>query len=200
MGPDNDRIVKYAEQYYKWLIPEVVRKGKDPADILSKNEINLLCWCACDFARVEQSFGLTKEYREVREQELKHEWEMSRARSAHRGSMRRIKQLLEDYSPYWDVRWRLGKADPPQEILTDITWEWLAELRFDTKICPLCSCIMVRNGREAHGKTLDHIVPINIGGLHTKDNVRFICKRCNLGRSKLDGLYTGEEQKWLKKK
>lgn len=44
-----------------------------------------------------------------------------------------------------------------------------------TKHCPLC-------GERAKTKHLDHIIPINIGGTHTRGNVRVICAKCNLSR------------------
>jgi len=41
--------------------------------------------------------------------------------------------------------------------------------------CPLCEQAMA-------AKHVDHIIPINIGGTHTRGNVRVICAKCNLSR------------------
>ena len=68
---------------------------------------------------------------------------------------------------------------------TDITSSWLKRLYKDSETCPLCGCKMDANGRMyPSGKQLDHILPINIGGWHTKDNVRIVCLKCNLARPK----------------
>jgi hypothetical protein len=66
--------------------------------------------------------------------------------------------------------------------VTDITTEWLRNLYNDSHICPLCNNEMVEEPRKYLSKNLDHIIPINIGGTHTKDNVRVICARCNNAR------------------
>jgi hypothetical protein len=60
---------------------------------------------------------------------------------------------------------------------TDITVEWLSALRTSTTICILCDEELLR-------PHLDHIVPLGVGGRHIKDNVRFVCDKCNLRRPK----------------
>lgn len=60
---------------------------------------------------------------------------------------------------------------------SDITAKWLLELRQATEKCELCQTDLLNN--NVH---LDHIKPIVVGGTHTKDNVRYICKKCNLSR------------------
>lgn len=69
---------------------------------------------------------------------------------------------------------------------TDITNEWLKELRENSIICPLCGKEMKDLSLFYHPdqKQLDHIAPLNTGGMHTKDNVRFICGNCNNTRPK----------------
>ena len=62
---------------------------------------------------------------------------------------------------------------------TDITTEWLRELLENTKTCLLCSNLMEKGNRQ-----IDHIIPINIDGQHKKDNIRIICRKCNLSRPK----------------
>ena len=63
-----------------------------------------------------------------------------------------------------------------------MTVEWLKELRNRSKICHLCGIRMKRHGKYPGGKNLDHIIPLSIGGPHTKENLRYICAECNCNR------------------
>lgn len=68
---------------------------------------------------------------------------------------------------------------------TDIATEWLINLFNNTIKCKICGCIMDNNGEAyPNGKQLDHIIPLNIGGLHVKKNVRIACYKCNISRPK----------------
>ncbi|MBK7447847.1 MAG: HNH endonuclease, partial [Ignavibacteria bacterium] len=60
---------------------------------------------------------------------------------------------------------------------TDIDSKWLKKLYEDTNICEVCN-------RKMKDKSIDHILPLNVGGLHIKSNVRIICLKCNLQRPK----------------
>ncbi|MBK9404822.1 MAG: HNH endonuclease [Ignavibacteria bacterium] len=60
---------------------------------------------------------------------------------------------------------------------TDIDSKWLKQLYEDTIICEVCN-------RKMKDKSIDHILPLNVGGLHIKSNVRIICLKCNLQRPK----------------
>lgn len=60
---------------------------------------------------------------------------------------------------------------------TDITPEFDRQLR-RAEVCAICGC--PTNG-VVH---VDHIVPLNVGGTHTRDNVRATCEACNLARPK----------------
>ena len=62
---------------------------------------------------------------------------------------------------------------------TDITTEWLMQLNKNTKFCVLCNEELYNKNRN-----LDHIIPINIGGRHIMENVRFVCASCNNKRPK----------------
>jgi hypothetical protein len=61
---------------------------------------------------------------------------------------------------------------------TDITAKFLIELKSNTTYCEICGKKLKDN---IH---LDHIIPINIGGLHIKSNVRYVHAKCNLQRPK----------------
>jgi len=60
---------------------------------------------------------------------------------------------------------------------TDITTKFMKRLFADTIICEICN-------KKIKRKSLDHIVPINVGGLHIQSNVRVVCLRCNCKRPK----------------
>ena len=60
---------------------------------------------------------------------------------------------------------------------SDITHQYLREIVESTSKCPICE-------RRMDMKHVDHIIPIVMGGTHTKDNVRVICRKCNLSRPK----------------
>jgi hypothetical protein len=68
---------------------------------------------------------------------------------------------------------------------TDINSKWLNDLYTKASKCPLCNFEMSEDSRKYPlGKTLDHIIPLNIGGTHTKNNVRIVCAKCNCSRPK----------------
>lgn len=54
--------------------------------------------------------------------------------------------------------------------------------------CGYCGCDL-----EESGKHLDHILPISRGGLHTANNVHWVCPTCNLDKK------DKTEEEWLKK-
>ncbi|MEK6881159.1 MAG: HNH endonuclease [Nanoarchaeota archaeon] len=66
--------------------------------------------------------------------------------------------------------------------ITDITTNWLLQLRINASNCLLCNITMTETPYLFNSKHLDHIMPLNVKGAHTMDNVRFICQTCNLTR------------------
>jgi 5-methylcytosine-specific restriction endonuclease McrA len=70
---------------------------------------------------------------------------------------------------------------------TDVTPRFIAQLRRRTTHCELC---LTSLGPDAH---LDHIVPLAIGGTHTRDNLRFLCPTCNCSRP-IDGSDVTDHQ------
>ncbi len=65
---------------------------------------------------------------------------------------------------------------------TNITTKWLKDLKDKSNKCILCDIELCDGNIKNNSRHLDHILPINVGGLHMKDNVRFICKKCNISR------------------
>lgn len=61
---------------------------------------------------------------------------------------------------------------------TDITTKFLIDLKQNTSHCEICGKKLKDN---IH---LDHIIPLNIGGTHTRLNVRYVHAKCNLQRPK----------------
>jgi hypothetical protein len=68
---------------------------------------------------------------------------------------------------------------------TDITTTWLKDLFLKTTHCELCNVELDNKGNKyPNGKQLDHILPLVAGGTHMKNNVRYICLKCNVSRPK----------------
>jgi 5-methylcytosine-specific restriction endonuclease McrA len=58
----------------------------------------------------------------------------------------------------------------------------------DHGICYLC-------GREAQSPTMDHVIPVSLGGPHTRVNVRLACRSCNSRKRQQllpEGVYNEE--------
>ncbi len=70
----------------------------------------------------------------------------------------------------------------------DITGRDVRAMKRAATHCPIpgCGVEMVDAPYLPASKELDHKVPINVGGTHTRDNVRIICRGCNRARP-LDG-------------
>ena len=62
----------------------------------------------------------------------------------------------------------------------NISTKYLLELKSNTTHCEICG----RKFKADDIKHLDHIIPLNIGGLHIKSNVRYVHAKCNLQRPK----------------
>ena len=67
---------------------------------------------------------------------------------------------------------------------TDITVEWLIQQKKENEFCELCGTKMNNTNYHSAQAHLDHIIPLNIGGKHIMENVRFICAKCNQSRPK----------------
>jgi hypothetical protein len=68
---------------------------------------------------------------------------------------------------------------------TDITSSFLVCLKEEVKNCPMCGNLLNDVDKNPNQYNLDHIIPLNVGGKHSKDNVRYICRRCNVNRPKI---------------
>lgn len=63
---------------------------------------------------------------------------------------------------------------------TDITTKYRVDLKTNTTHCEICG----KKFKTDDKKHLDHIIPLNIGGTHTRNNVRYVHAKCNLQRPK----------------
>lgn len=67
----------------------------------------------------------------------------------------------------------------------DVTASLLQKMQQETPLCVLCGIILVY-GEGSHTDpdyaNLDHIVPLATGGPHTSNNLRYICRSCNIKR------------------
>lgn len=80
--------------------------------------------------------------------------------------------------------------------ISDIAPAEETEMRRKARKCPLCGVFMTGRPRKPNSKHLDHIVPLNVGGTHTRGNLRIICASCNLRRPKDGSDYSGQLTLW----
>lgn len=67
---------------------------------------------------------------------------------------------------------------------SDITSNWLLSFTKLATHCSLCQSELNDIQYNPQSKHLDHIIPLNQGGKHMMNNVRYICQTCNLSRPK----------------
>jgi hypothetical protein len=74
----------------------------------------------------------------------------------------------------------------------DVTPELIRRLRAEASTCPMpgCGVAMIDERWQHTSKELDHILPLSMGGTHTIDNVRIICRLCNIRRPHAGRSYT----------
>jgi len=68
-------------------------------------------------------------------------------------------------------------------MYTDITVNYILDLKKKIKNCSTCNVILGSKAGDTQ-RNLDHIIPLGVGGLHVKNNVRYLCRKCNLARPK----------------
>lgn len=96
---------------------------------------------------------------------------------------RRRKWLKTEAGRLWDTRRKHNRRARKKEIKREpISSKWLRDLWNNTKTCIICETELENHKKYPNGKHLDHIVPIYKGGSHTKDNLRYICAKCNVSR------------------
>lgn len=62
--------------------------------------------------------------------------------------------------------------------------------------CPLCGVRMDGNHPDPTSKHLDHVIPLSVGGLHTLENVRVVCRDCNQRRPSDGSDVVGQVSLW----
>lgn len=68
--------------------------------------------------------------------------------------------------------------------VTDITYDWIVNIKKEQTICEICNLTMLPSGRYPNSVSIDHIVPLSLGGTHMKENIRLVCLGCNMKRPK----------------
>jgi hypothetical protein len=165
----------------------------------------LFCSSACkarhdNRARRERDPERAREYdRERRAADPEKYRERDRRRYAadpkkRRESVRRARAANPDYNRNY------AKANPHVYVQaaarrrtkytpSDLTAADIKALKDAAHTCPICGVEMTGNSTGRHlklatAKEFDHIVPLAVGGLHVRANVRVICRGCNLSRPK----------------
>lgn len=68
---------------------------------------------------------------------------------------------------------------------SDVSNAEIADLRRSRKTCPNCGCRF----SSRNPATIEHIIPLSLGGTHTRDNLRLWCRSCNSSRgARLDDV------------
>lgn len=125
------------------------------------------CIKECNKNHGEGYLKYQKEYRENnREEYLKYQKE--------------YKKTKKGKASYRNTRHKRRAAYRETDIITD----WLAGLKKSSIYCLLCGVEMNDINNDPKQAQLDHIIPLNVGGRHIMENVRFICRECNLERPK----------------
>jgi 5-methylcytosine-specific restriction endonuclease McrA len=129
--------------------------------------------------------------KERREQErLRTEVAQERKRRRRAASIVRVRE--------WNRAWQLANAElyraskknyaHRRRIATqsDLTGRQIADLLAGRTMCPLCGRKMrsITDVRDSRQKTIDHILPLSVGGKHSLANVRVVCRDCNNRRPK----------------
>lgn len=52
----------------------------------------------------------------------------------------------------------------------------------DGRRCHLCGCDVIVGSAAPNGATLDHVVPLNLGGAHAVWNIATACRTCNTAK------------------
>ena len=63
---------------------------------------------------------------------------------------------------------------------SDITTKFLVQLKENTKNCPICHVELNEIQNDPRQYNLDHVIALINGGKHIIENVRYICKKCNI--------------------
>lgn len=95
---------------------------------------------------------------------------------------------------------QLRREARKQNLPCDVSSEFLEELRKGIDICEICDTTMAfgDNHLAPNYPHLDHIVPLKLGGLHVRANLRIICRLCNISRPRNGQDLTEEVERPLR--
>ena len=91
---------------------------------------------------------------------------------------------------------RLKRLEAKKESNLPSTFENQIRVAFNGKKCPVCNKIM-NFERDIDNPSIQHNVPISLGGKHEIDNISVICRSCNCGiqNKEITPPYNTEEVK-----
>lgn len=138
-------------------------------------------WLKADPDRRKRAASASNRWYKEKGREWHADWRNENREKVREANRRYVALHLEERREMYRKRRRQIRG-----ASTDITTEWLNELQAITPNCELCETKLLYDSAQHnhHKANLDHIVPLNVGGTHTRDNVRYICYLCNLRRPK----------------
>jgi hypothetical protein len=138
-------------------------------------------WLKADSLRQRKAYEAQKRWYEENGREYHTQWREENRERVREINRRSVAHNLEKRREGYRRR-----REQIRGASSDITVKWLKELQNITTNCELCEVELLyeTTQHDHHKANLDHIIPLNVGGTHTRDNVRYICYLCNLRRPK----------------
>ena len=158
----NKRSPYYCPDYFKyrtWL--KNPRISSTVAELVRDSEIK---------RHKESRYQWDEEYREN-----KKNWFKQRYRDNQEQEIERVQEWKRGNSEKVSLQNLRRKNRVDRTGDRTITPDYLAKLKSQADYCAYCKCKL-----NEDNKTIDHAVPVALGGLHSVENVVVCCERCNL--------------------
>lgn len=160
--------IKYHKNLYNW-------RGKNPE---RNKEISKKCYAKNRDKRIME---MKENYRKNRSYYIKSaiEWTKNNPEKKKKYNRQSYLNFKKKYPEKYKAKKKKYCAFARMKGLyktTDVTVDFLVNLKLNTKICPYCQQPIIKYH-------LDHKIPLSKGGTHTKENVTYCCEKCNLKKN-----------------